>query len=289
MKQSNIYLLIIFTQVNIFANFEIDFFDSMSVSGDKKIIQMKSDKNWLKTKDCYDLFIKNSSLPSQGPIIPKIIHQIWLGGPFPEKYKHLQQTWIKKHPQWEYKLWTEKDIEEFGLQNKEMYDSATNLGQKSDIARYEIIYRIGGLYIDTDFECLKSFDILHYYCDFYTGTAFGPTFSVYNGLFAAAPGHPLLKLCIESIDINKIVSADQSLNILFTSGPYYFTDNFKKYFLSSSNSGKTVAFPVGYFYPWPNSHRDENSPEQIKKWIRPETLAIHHWYVSWNEGKTPGK
>ena len=48
-----------------------------------------------------------------------------------------------------------------------------------------------------------------------------------------------------------------------------------------------VAFPVGYFYPWPNSAREQNSREQIKKWIRPETFAIHHWHVSWNEGIAP--
>ena len=32
------------------------------------------------------------------------------------------------------------------------------LGEKSDIFRYEILYRFGGVYVDTDFECIKPFE-----------------------------------------------------------------------------------------------------------------------------------
>ena len=65
---------------------------------------------------------------------------------------------------------------------------------KSDIARYEIIYRYGGVYIDTDFECLRPLDFLHYIYDFYTGIQ--PLDSAYLqlgiGILAAAPAHPYL-------------------------------------------------------------------------------------------------
>ena len=45
-------------------------------------------------------------------MIPKIIHQIWLG---PNKRPDIwMNSWkinyIKKHPDWTYKLWTEKEI-----------------------------------------------------------------------------------------------------------------------------------------------------------------------------------
>ena len=39
--------------------------------------------------------------------IPKIIHQIWVGGKkIPQKYKKLIKTVKDVHPDWEYKLWT---------------------------------------------------------------------------------------------------------------------------------------------------------------------------------------
>jgi hypothetical protein len=42
-----------------------------------------------------------------------------------------------------------------------------NVGAKSDILRREVIYRFGGLYLDTDFECLSSFEPLHDRLDFF--------------------------------------------------------------------------------------------------------------------------
>ena len=30
---------------------------------------------------------------------------------------------------------------------------------------------------------------------------------------------------------------------------------------------------------------DENSPEQVAQWVRPESCAIHYWEVSWNNGQ----
>ena len=68
---------------------------------------------------------------------------------FPEKHKAFRETWMQNHPGWEFRLWTDADIEAFGLTNKRLYDETPNYGAKSDIARYEILYRIGGLYVDT--------------------------------------------------------------------------------------------------------------------------------------------
>jgi mannosyltransferase OCH1-like enzyme len=40
------------------------------------------------------------------------------------------------------------------------FDRASNFGEKSDIWRYEILFRLGGVYVDTDFECVRPFDSL---------------------------------------------------------------------------------------------------------------------------------
>lgn len=266
------------------ANLKVDFYDSMSVA-QHKIPLMKKDPEWGRLKKLYDKHIKNG-LNYIEQRIPKIIHQVWLGSPYPEKYRALQKTWIEQHPDWEYKLWTDKDIENFGLINKKMYDATPNYGAKSDIARYEILYRFGGLYVDTDFECLQPFDILNHCLDFYTGMAYGPSCVAFVALIGAVPKHPILKECIESLNINKIHHPDPAINILFTTGPYHFSKALNKHTKSCKDA--CVAFPVGYFYPWPNEFREENKPEQIRRWIRPETFAIHHWYVSWNNGNAPG-
>jgi len=131
---------------------------------------------------------------SQEPLIPKKIHQIWLGSPLPDEFKSFCESWKTTHPGWEYKLWTDKDIEELNLENKALYDAATNYGERSDIARYEILYRFGGLYIDTDFESIKPMDILHHMFDFYTGYPGWCEPILNNGLIASSPNHPLLRV-----------------------------------------------------------------------------------------------
>ena len=158
-----------------------------------------------------------------------------------------------------------------------------NYGQKSDILRYEILYRFGGLYVDTDFECFRSFDIFLHGLDFFVGSGFGDNFTVYNGLIASVPNHPIIKTCIENITIGnlkkKFVSSP-SLNVLYTTGPYFLT---RHLFKEVNNGGRCVVFPVGYFYPWPHYCRHDKG--NISTWLRPETYAIHHWHAAWNDGK----
>jgi len=86
----------------------------------------------------YEHYVAHGLMQRTQVLIPKIIHQIWLGSPLPEKYKQLQKSWLKYHPDWHYYLWTEKEIAAFGLTNQALYDATSNYGEKSDIARYEI-------------------------------------------------------------------------------------------------------------------------------------------------------
>lgn len=90
--------------------------------------------------------------------IPKIIHQIWLG---PHKKPDIwMNSWkidfIKDNPDYTYKLWTEKEIHELDLINRQIYDNEKFYICKSDIARYEILLKYGGIYIDSDSLYIKE-------------------------------------------------------------------------------------------------------------------------------------
>jgi len=235
--------------------------------------------NWLQAKRLYEQHIITKAEYSEDPRIPEIIHWIWLGSPFPENLKAFQETWKVHHPTWKFMLWTEKEIEELGLTNKKLYDTATNYGEKSDIARYEILYRIGGLYVDTDFECLRPFDIFHHCCDFYTGLNCGPSFMIFNGIIASRPGHPILENCIAALNSPTTLKNRDPHFIEQRTGPIFFTGIIQRYMHTCTD--KTVIFPTSYFYPWPFFERKHNTRAQIEKWIMPETFAIHHWHTSW--------
>lgn len=264
-----------FNNSNAYNHLTISFHDSMGASRNYRKNLVDQYKNWQRSNELYDTYILNKMEVSNQPRIPKIIHQIWLGSPFPEASKKLQESWKRNNPDWQYILWTEHEIEEFELVNKYQYDAAINYGEKSDIARYEILYRMGGLYIDTDFECLKPFDILHNCCDFYAGIAYETKYEVYNGLIGSKPGHQILKDCIDNIKHNIPNQGD----ILDRTGPYLFTRSIEKHI--SHYDDYTVLFPVTYFYPWPSYHVSKNSPSDD---IKEESFAVHHWHMSWFKG-----
>ena len=133
-------LFIVLYSMNIALSFELrdsispTFFDSMSTWGAYDNIRIFDTNRALtdlyvpKAKESYETFWVNNLQIDSSPRIPKIIHQIWLGSPFPEKYKVLQQSWKKYHPDWTYILWTEKEIKDFGLTNRERFDKAKIYG-----------------------------------------------------------------------------------------------------------------------------------------------------------------
>ena len=254
-----------------------DFVDSMK--GSPKFRADRMDRVMHIAKDLYTQFIENPQYSEQLRI-PKIIHHIWVGSPIPKIQKRMRQTWIDVHPDWEFMFWDDKAIAKFGLQNQKAYDAAINLAEKSDIARYEILYRIGGLYVDTDFEALKRFDLFHHCLDFYVGTHFVPEFYVINALIGSAPGHPILKKCIDNI-VCRPANDYHLVSTLQRTGPGLLSKCMRS--ILKNDSKNIVAFPFEYFYPVP--HWFNNKPmDQMKQiWVTPNTFAVHHWHVSWNK------
>ena len=285
MNRFSIFLIIVSSCLmqagnNIPAGFGVSFNLGMSNFEWYRNSWTKTDPDWHLASDLYDQYIVNDLEYSPTPRIPKIIHQIWIGSPLPDKYIPLINSWKLNHPDWEYILWDDVMIDALGLINKDQYDTSTNYGQKADIARYEILYRVGGVYVDIDFECLRPMDIFHHVCDYYTGVAYSGRFSTFNGLIGSTPGNPILKECIDTLDITKYYEGSPEHNILFTSGPFHQT---RCYLAKAGEAGRAVAFPVNYFYPWPNAKKDDN--ENLARWFKPETFAIHYWHASWREQK----
>ena len=91
--------------------------------------------------------------------IPKIIHQLWVG-PKPAPL-HLMNTWKDAHPDYEYMFWNEELIAEHfpnGLHNQKQYDAMPEWNGKCDIARYEILQKFGGFFLDADCVCKRPLD-----------------------------------------------------------------------------------------------------------------------------------
>lgn len=213
--------------------------------------------------------------------IPKIIHQIWLGGNVPDKFLPLMESWKKFHPDWQYILWTDSDMDDFPFTDRKAFDKAKNFGSKADILRYEILYRFGGVYVDVDFECIKPLDPLVHAHRFFAGIA-GYDY-IGNALIGAEPGLILFK------KLNQIMnqwSDDQLCAPWIHTGPLTFTRHVY-HFIRSHPQGVCI-YPTLFFHPFPNQFRFEywNSHLErsfIESFFIPETFAVHYWAESWNK------
>ena len=247
MKKNLVRLFIVVSFVCIWAHLGasvriVPFDESMQRNYNFNAKYAKKDATWRFFKSLFQTYGLQSNT-SQAYLIPKKIHLIWLGSPLPERCKKMADSWKKFHPNWEVKIWADCDVAAFKMQNQLAFDRAKNYGEKSDIWRYEILYRLGGLYVDTDFECLAPFDAIHQSTGFYAGLGYTKDPLLYNGLIGCSEKHPIMKLCMDRIvagpgnhDHNRIMK---------DTGPWHFTCCFQS--LAAQFYGKIVAFPVTYF------------------------------------------
>lgn len=164
--------------------------------------------------------------------IPRIIHQIWFGSPLPSHYQESAKQWKEKHPHWNYILWDEKKIEqEFKrtLICQQAYDESQKMKKyswMSDIIRYEVLVRYGGLYIDCDVQCLQSFDELHFYYDFYGCLEpFCHGGAASSAIIGAKPNHPIPLKSLELINQNFLHPPQKQIKEFLNNKKLSFTDN----------------------------------------------------------------
>ena len=190
-------------------------------------------------------------------MIPRIFHQIWVGpDPMPEEYQDYRETWRRHHPGWEMRLWTEENLPS-DLVRKEAYERLRKPAERSDIIRIELLLRFGGIYVDTDYECLRSIEPLLDGVEFFTRYVKRKGFG--NGLIGATPGHPILERAVRELRPVTEYGLDKA-----GTGPIFLSRLVRKY------PGDVTIFPREYFRPvTPADHE--------------RAYAINHPGLSWKD------
>ena len=204
---------------------------------------------------------------SEPLLIPKKIHRVWLGGPMPDDYVAFGQKWQDLHPDWEVRTWGEADLD--WLQNRAAFDDATLLSSKSNIARYEIVEREGGLYVDCDFEPLRPVEALLTGADLVLSEE-TPGFYC-NALFAATSGHPVLRRAIDELPTSHYEQPDVPSPL--RTGPAFWTRCVQRDAPFARHRVRVLTRDHVYPYSHQQMHlRDESFAE---------AWAVHHWAASW--------
>ena len=136
--------------------------------------------------------------------IPKKIHLIWLGGEKPKKFNFLLERIKEKNKNYDVIEWNDNNIN-FELINQRLFDETENLGSKSDILRFELLYKYGGIYMDYDFLQIKSFDELLEY-DFFAGTDKNNPNEVWNSIVGSTPKNKISEKFLNDILNNEPIN-----------------------------------------------------------------------------------
>jgi len=248
------------------------FNDSMKYSYD--YMNKKTDAEaWNIVIDQYNVIRKR---PASELKIPKIVHQIWLGGNMPDaECAMINQVKSNLAGGWTHILWTEDNISNLkNFYNRDLYEQTPNYGQKSDLLRYSILHEMGGVYMDTDFILLKQFDEL-LDLDFFCGVSYDDRPSLFNGLMGSSPGNNLIE---DLLKLDRQLVYNDAMKLMDSTGPFFLT---RKVFKHISNNKDICVLPNSFFYPLPNFDRSKSRGTDYKNYIEDETICCHMWSSSW--------
>lgn len=233
--------------------------------------------------------------------IPKIIHQIWLGPKEPPQWciDSWRVNYINSNPDWVYKLWTEKEINDFKLINKSIYDEEPTYRGKSDIARYEILFREGGIFLDTDSLWINNKSLNELFDEIKQkqkqnnsdnkDILFGanePTVNnhlIANGVIGCNKNNNIIYSLINHLK-NTYSTNKQKYSkdhqIWLVTGPIPFNQILKPY--KESNSSSLCILPSYYFFPekFVNGNIKMTKEEIEKKF--PKSFMYQYWLSHYN-------
>ena len=188
-------------------------------------------------------------------MIPKIIHQVWVGGDMPDHLLRLHSLMKDVNSSWDVKLWRDESIHsELCCINE--YDHSTKAGS-SNIIRLKAIQKYGGVYFDLDFVPVRPIDELQQYTAF---AARQPDGIICNAAIGATQNHPWINAMLNNYGDYQKKDASWGCHIIEP----YITDD-------------VTLLPTDTFYPY--GHEDKPNPPTKN------TLAYHLWEGSWCEQK----
>ncbi|MCS3668069.1 mannosyltransferase OCH1-like enzyme [Salinibacter ruber] len=203
--------------------------------------------------------------------IPKQLHQIWVGPkPIPDQQREWIQGWKEKHPDWKHHLWREEEVREHLPEEAlAFFEAAQSYAGQTDVARVWLVHKFGGVYVDTDFQCLRQIDELLHGCKAFTVVE-GYDGKLMNGLFGTVPGHPFTETLIE--DWGRRFDPENPTQ----TGPLFFDD-----VVRGKKRSDVRIFEREIFAPVTGGDLHRLETETESDWD--DSYAVHHYEQSWQE------
>lgn len=208
-----------------------------------------------------------------GERIPRVVHRIWFGDkPIPEQYERYWAAWQRHLPQFEFRTWREADVA--GFRTHGVMATAEGMARKADIARYEILLRHGGIYLDCDIFPLQPFDLDLLRHELVVCNEIEADHYCSIGFIAAAPGNAALQWAVDEVmrrPLNRLPANEDT-------GPWLFR--------RALDHASFHRLPVAGFYPYLFNEAFSAMMERDLS----GTFGVHVWGGSWfNDQQKLGK
>ncbi|HOE42555.1 MAG TPA: glycosyltransferase [Rhodoferax sp.] len=226
-------------------------------------------------------------------MIPHIIHQTWKTSEVPQRFVYLRDTWLKHHPGWTYRLWSDADNRAFLAEHYPaflpVYDAYQTPICRADAIRCFLLKHFGGLYVDLDFECFAPLDGILNSASVILGLEppahvrdhkpllKGLERVVCNALMASPAQHPFWDHMI-----SEMAKARSEPDPLDATGPFLLTRAVDSY----QGTARVEVTDTGVFYPADVYDCNQGRLFDLEYWHRVTqgALAMHHWAGTWWRG-----
>jgi hypothetical protein len=228
--------------------------------------------------------------------IPTTLHQLWKTEDVPARFTTLRETWRRRNPRWDVRLWTDRDLDELvATRYPELLDIYHGYEApicRADLGRYLVLETFGGAYADLDCECLRPLEPLLEAVAFVIGVE--PDVHRHDGLversglekvlcpsfIACEPGHPFWRHVRD-----RIPAAFGEGSVLDQTGPFLLTHAYHAY----NDPAELTIPPAEVLYPFNKFQCWDGSIHDLAIWERDSRGAFvaHYWDGGWFRQPTP--
>ncbi len=164
--------------------------------------------------------------------IPRKIHQIWIGPHSPPVGTKAWQAHAKAQD-YDYQLWNENNLDALGLNENRVYRNMLSKGDYPgavDVARYFILEKLGGVYLDSDWYPTRNDLSFHDFIPMFGLTTMAEDIPrntgkggllLANSMLAAPPKHPVFTRLNAALD--DVMTALPNAPAWWATGPLIFT------------------------------------------------------------------
>lgn len=211
-------------------------------------------------------------------MIPRVIHYCWFGNnEKSELIKKCIESWKHYAPDFEIKEWNETNTELSEYIYAEQAYNNKRYAFVSDVVRFDVLYKYGGIYLDTDVELIKPIDK---YINNNLFLGYDQKGLIASGLIMGCEaGQPIVKKIMDYYKHTPFLLSNGRPNMttvvtivsdilmeqkIILNGKYY-------------QDGQITLYPSELFDPFDYENDKMNLTEK--------TVSIHHYASSWKSDK----